>query len=170
VTQFIVLKQRSYAEIEARYACSHSVRELRFRTIADGRPAYVTQCIQCGHTSQAIALKAALASAVGRLIPPYDDNLEASWRERKSTEYSEAFQSLRPQLQQEYEAYLASPKWRAMRQAVLSRSQGVCELCEKEAATDIHHVTYIRLGNELLTDLRAVCRTCHEYLHTPAAA
>ncbi len=32
-------------------------------------------------------------------------------------------------------------------------------------AEDVHHLTYARLYDEMLFDLIAVCRDCHERLH-----
>ena len=168
--QLIVLKQRAYAEIEARYACQHESRELRARTIADGRSSFVFQCVQCGNTSQPIARKTAIAESAGEAIPLYDNELAESWRQHKSDEYLEAFQALQPTLKKEYEAYLSSDRWRKLRLEVLERSKCKCELCEEAPATEVHHFTYIRLGHELLSDLTAVCHRCHDLLHAPTAA
>lgn len=170
MTRLITLKQQAYAEIEARYTCAHLDQELRARTIANGRRSFVNQCIRCGHTSQPITRKKAEALSGGRIIPPYDDNLDKQWRERKSTEYQETFQALAPSLVAEYEAYLRSAAWGERRKAVLARASFRCELCQKADATQVHHRTYIRLGSELLTDLLAVCENCHEVLHAPSAA
>ena len=166
----IVLKQRAYAEIEARYACQHGNRELRERTIVDGRSSFVSQCVHCGNTSQPIARKTAIAEAADNAIPLYDNELAESWRQHKSVEYREAFRALQPSLKREYDAYLSSDGWRKLRLKVLERSKYICELCEEAPATEVHHITYIRLGNELLADLTAVCHWCHEFLHTPTAA
>jgi 5-methylcytosine-specific restriction endonuclease McrA len=34
-----------------------------------------------------------------------------------------------------------------------------------ERAVEVHHLTYERLGEERLTDLVALCRSCHEREH-----
>ncbi len=41
----------------------------------------------------------------------------------------------------------------------------LCEFCEQASAVYVHHLTYVRLGNELLTDLLVVCGGCHAILH-----
>ncbi len=169
MTDLIVVKQRAYAQIEERYSCAHEDRELRARTIADGRQTFVTQCIRCGQTSNPIARRKAVELARGRAIPFYDINLEESWRGRKSEEYQKIFQELAPSLADEYECYLRSNVWHEKRKAVLGRATYQCELCEKASATEVHHLTYVRLGKELLTDLLAVCETCHQLIHAPNA-
>ena len=75
---------------------------------------------------------------------------------------------------QKYAEYMASAAWMAKRSKVLSRAAklyGVvgfgasCELCGERRATQVHHLTYARLYNEFLTDLVAVCETCHNRCH-----
>ena len=50
------------------------------------------------------------------------------------------------------------------RQELFVRSGGKCESCGREA-TDAHHLTCARFGNELLEDLLALCRYCHDRKH-----
>jgi hypothetical protein len=64
-----------------------------------------------------------------------------------------------------YNDYLGSPEWEARRQKIFLRSGGVCECCHEAPATQVHHLTYARVGREALFDLRAVCPPCHEALH-----
>jgi hypothetical protein len=64
-----------------------------------------------------------------------------------------------------YEQHLASPEWQALRQEVFARCRGECERCHHDNATQLHHLTYERLGDELLADLLGVCRGCHEAIH-----
>lgn len=66
---------------------------------------------------------------------------------------------------QGYAKYLESVHWQEKRQEYWSsnRPKG-CYVCFGKAR-DLHHRTYERLGRELLTDLVAVCRECHEAIH-----
>jgi hypothetical protein len=64
-----------------------------------------------------------------------------------------------------HEAHLRTPKWKALRLRVMARANGVCEGCGVAQATDVHHLTYARLGDEMLFDLVAVCRGCHSKIH-----
>lgn len=57
-----------------------------------------------------------------------------------------------------------SPTWQMVKAVVLLRSHGECEVCwgSGAAATQVHHISYDRLGFEdIATDLLAVCRQCH---------
>jgi len=63
-----------------------------------------------------------------------------------------------------YKEYLASREWALLKEHVRQRSHGWCERCAVGLYEQTHHVTYERVGRELLTDLLAVCRECHEFL------
>lgn len=61
--------------------------------------------------------------------------------------------------------YLLSNDWRQKSTIVLNRDK-VCYICQRNSATDAHHLTYERLGVENLeTDLIGVCRICHNRIH-----
>ncbi len=47
----------------------------------------------------------------------------------------------------------------------MERSGGVCEACGDAPAAQVHHLTYERIGRELLFDLAAVCLECHKKAH-----
>ena len=64
----------------------------------------------------------------------------------------------------DYHRYMASREWALKRQEIRARSGGRCERCKRGEVTSVHHVTYERLGRELLSDLLAVCKPCHEWL------
>ena len=67
-----------------------------------------------------------------------------------------------------YAAYIRSAAWtRKKKEFRLSkRCKHRCSKCgEKDAPLDIHHLTYERLGNELVTDLIELCRACHWITH-----
>jgi 5-methylcytosine-specific restriction endonuclease McrA len=65
----------------------------------------------------------------------------------------------------QYDAYMASPAWRRKRQMVLDRDGGICQGCRKHAASEVHHMTYVRFGCEMLFDLVSVCEDCHDKIH-----
>ncbi len=69
-----------------------------------------------------------------------------------------------------YWAYLSSPYWRGRRGEIMNRARGICEKCEAATATEVHHLTYLRIFNELPTDLVALCRPCHAAIHHRPAA
>ena len=61
----------------------------------------------------------------------------------------------------DYLEYLNSPEWQYKRAKVIQRARGYCERCHKNAAREVHHLTYARLGDEDMADLMALCRPCH---------
>src|SRR6516225_4044889 len=44
-----------------------------------------------------------------------------------------------------YHWYLGSAFWRERREFILGRANHICEKCEKRRATEVHHLTYIRV-------------------------
>ena len=156
-------KKKAYAEIEARFACAHENREIRHRIIKDNRPTYVSQCVRCGHTSTPV--KAAEVKRLGIEIPEYDYRRQEHWHRAKSLAYEIARNRLKTEMEAEYSTYRKSPAWEALREKVFERCDNKCELCEKSQATEVHHLTYERIGKEELSDLLGVCRPCHELIH-----
>ena len=64
----------------------------------------------------------------------------------------------------DYHRYMASREWRVKRRETFTRAGGVCERCWGAPASQVHHLTYERLGRERPEDLMAICREDHEYL------
>lgn len=64
-----------------------------------------------------------------------------------------------------YGKYLMSREWALKRNAVIVRAHGMCERCGQFEASQIHHLTYIRLYRECLSDLQGLCPGCHQFLH-----
>ena len=65
---------------------------------------------------------------------------------------------------QTYCMYLVSLRWKARRQQRFLRDQGRCQDCGARA-TEVHHLTYDRLFEELLSDLISLCRQCNKIRH-----
>jgi hypothetical protein len=66
---------------------------------------------------------------------------------------------------EQYQKYLCSREWGLRREAVTQRSGGICERCRVNKARAVHHKTYERIYNELLTDLIHLCGACHDFQH-----
>ncbi len=66
---------------------------------------------------------------------------------------------------EKYAAYLCSREWCEKRETVQQRSEGKCERCLRNPADHVHHLTYARKYAELLDDLQAVCKPCHDFIH-----
>lgn len=74
-------------------------------------------------------------------------------------------QNIKPNRSNRSNAYLAhinSEKWRSIRRRILGRAGWVCEGCLTNKATEVHHMNYLTLGDELCYDLRALCPACHD--------
>jgi hypothetical protein len=69
-----------------------------------------------------------------------------------------------------YHWYLGSAFWRERREWALKRASYRCEKCKEAPATQVHHVTYLRVFNEIPSDLLAICESCHKKLHHKQAA
>jgi 5-methylcytosine-specific restriction endonuclease McrA len=92
-------------------------------------------------------------------------SLEAQERHRRNQEewarQSAERQEENRRWHQWYDEYLASDRWRQRRHLVFERSKGMCEGCRIIPATQVHHLTYERVGDEMLFDLVAICDECH---------
>jgi 5-methylcytosine-specific restriction endonuclease McrA len=64
-----------------------------------------------------------------------------------------------------YEWYRGSPSWHERREWIFKRANYVCEKCRKRPATEVHHLTYMRVFNEDPADLMALCHQCHAEIH-----
>jgi 5-methylcytosine-specific restriction endonuclease McrA len=74
--------------------------------------------------------------------------------------------------QDRYDKYMRSEEWQIIRDVKLACASHKCEACgygEYEDQTDtldVHHLTYDRFGgDEYMTDLKVLCRPCHEAAH-----
>lgn len=71
--------------------------------------------------------------------------------------------------QLQYKRYLKTLHWKQIREKVLQRANGKCEICGyepwKPTGLQVHHKTYKNRGNERLDDLVAVCPWCHQKVH-----
>ena len=66
----------------------------------------------------------------------------------------------------QYRNYLRSREWKDKRKLVLIRDGYMCQhFGSFYGDLQIHHVTYIRLGAELLEDLLTLCDDCHKAEH-----
>lgn len=64
-----------------------------------------------------------------------------------------------------YEAYLASPEWDALREKAMNRDDRKCRVCGR-AAEQVHHHKYPKDWNDdCLANLVCACGTCHKRIH-----
>ena len=70
-----------------------------------------------------------------------------------------------------YTEYLNSGEWKHLKSLKINNANWKCEGCgESGRILEVHHLTYNRIGMELLTDLAVFCKECHNNAHgkTPA--
>lgn len=57
------------------------------------------------------------------------------------------------------------PHWWMLKDAARIRGGHRCEFCQLRPIYDLHHRTYARKFHELIGDVMAVCRRCHNAIH-----
>ena len=95
----------------------------------------------------------------------YEEYLKSDeWKRKRDMVMQRAMQSFmpaRPDIRYTVDKYGRVITWIAnMEHRPTCENDG----CTNEA-TDVHHLTYERLGKERLDDLQALCRKCHEQKH-----
>ena len=74
----------------------------------------------------------------------------------------------------DYDKYLETPHWKAFQKQVYEEQRrrlghNRCERCPDagpmKETLHVHHLTYERLGQELLSDVLIICRDCHKRIH-----
>lgn len=63
----------------------------------------------------------------------------------------------------EYDAYIRSARWKNICTLKKKEAGNKCERCgHSSARLEVHHLTYERFKRESFTDLRVLCKECHE--------
>ena len=65
---------------------------------------------------------------------------------------------------EKYRRYLKSDAWKQKSSTILKMAGYRCRVCGQKA-TQVHHETYARVFSERLTDLTALCSSCHQDKH-----
>jgi hypothetical protein len=150
------------------WRCDHAETQLCVREAADGRMTYWRQCLECGRPAGKQIRKSKVGPNPERL-PLFDDQLQQEWSQRKRAEWDQLYAAKREQDQaawfRGYSQYLQSDDWHEKRALVLKRDNRICQGCLLAPADHVHHLTYARVGDELLFDLVAICRPCHQKAH-----
>lgn len=65
-----------------------------------------------------------------------------------------------------YTQFMASEDWQDLRTVMLDIYNHKCAECGATEDLHVHHLTYERFGgDERTTDLKVLCRSCHEKAH-----
>jgi 5-methylcytosine-specific restriction endonuclease McrA len=57
-------------------------------------------------------------------------------------------------------------QYKILRQKRLVHAGFQCEKCAAKGSLHLHHLTYVRVGNELLDDVQILCPSCHRKADT----
>jgi hypothetical protein len=153
-----------WQQADREFACERATTSLRCRTASNGAHTYVMQCTRCGDATH--ALKKASLSAQARMAAlPFDEAKRDDWTRQRRDRQAQLTHARDRAWWHRYNAYLQTPEWFARRQKVMKRARGICEGCAERPATQVHHLTYRRVTQEMLFDLVALCHQCHEAIH-----
>lgn len=161
------------AEMAKRMPCQHERAEPRLKGIKpNGSKYYRLQCPTCGAPLQPAQLahrKVEEYKSTGGVVNNWDTNSCEDYYEKRQQHSREIKQKYcwdHEGWWTRYTDYLESPQWRARRALILSRDGLVCRRCKTNEATQVHHKTYERTGNEADEDLESVCAWCHKLIHS----
>lgn len=124
---------------------------------------YRPQCLSCGR-----GIGNAIPHAQVEVFVEWDQELADKWQAKLEAHLSarrDSLQSDSDDFQRRRVAHMASAAWSKTRARTLKRDGYLCQGCLSVEASQVHHLTYERLGNELFIDLVSLCRTCHERVH-----
>lgn len=144
--------------------CNHNNTEIRRRILSNGSVTWREQCLVCGAGIRQIKSTDVPTTLLDNPVD-FDLNIANTYWNN----FNELIKTARKEKQENwrdrYNKYLLSPQWKTLRMRVLGRANGVCEGCMSTVATEVHHLTYARVGREMLFDLVAVCESCHRLIH-----
>lgn len=146
------------------WKCAHE-RSRPTRYVQRNGIAYVRhQCLQCG-TSVKGPKGAELEKQGQRMaeLPPWDEALARRWMDKLS-HFQQTQRPFQARLDL-YQQYLLSDTWKSKRVRVLQRDDYSCRACANAKAVEVHHKSYLNIGDEPLFELISVCKACHLQLH-----
>ena len=175
---------KKYEDHHKKYKCEHNVVEITKRTIAGGSVQFMRQCNRCGKPiGGAIKKEIAFKENIGQELKAFNQELYKDWEQNQNNEFSTIFNDQKKEKEKidqifgveerrdkekffdVYNQHLKSEKWKATREKVLKRANYICEGCLEERATQVHHIDYKNVGDELLFQLVAICEKCHDKCH-----
>lgn len=160
-----------WTRINIEECCRNPNMTLVFQYV-DGKATFIReQCLNCGGCFNMNRPKSFknYSEKVNENIPFSRDSFE-EYKSEKQNEAQLIYEIVKTLKFQKssyfkYILHLQSDYWRNIRLKVMERDCHLCQECKECSATEVHHLTYERLGNELLEDLLAVCRSCHLKIH-----
>jgi hypothetical protein len=156
---------RIWEQVKREFSCDHPEQALTFKDARNGARLFRHQCVRCGHGADRLR-SATLSTAEKVAAVPFDEGKERDWWEARTKRIQELTAAAEAQRKREWDRWYArqlqTPRWYALRTAVIRRDGGICRGCLKRQATQVHHLTYERVGREMAFDLVSICDACHE--------
>lgn len=138
--------------------CSNTAR--RQLLCSNGTTQIKLQCLDCGRHSQAVKKQPG-----DEKLPFVDKDLWKKIRDNEDREIIKQAAFEKEKKMQEYKKYLSSFEWAAIRERVLARDQQICQGCLLRNASQVHHLTYDNIFDELCFQLVSLCSECHAKVH-----
>lgn len=147
--------------------CPEEGLRARKRTLANGVVHWGYQCGTCGKWQA--KPKAAFDKEPSE---DYDPDLSRKFWESHREEILRDRSEKNQEWWDRYNQYLQSEDWDKKRRAILARDNFTCQGClgHRGKATQVHHMTYQHVGNELAFELISLCSHCHDKYHNEGAA
>ena len=151
--------------------CQHRRSEIRRYVISNGAVRYCPECQDCFarnvhrmYGRKRAAVEFGLSYEQLDALSDVNDEARREWCAVRSDMFEARRKNRKNAWWAWYNEYLSSPEWYARRLAVFKRDGNLCRRCGA-TASQIHHLTYERVGREELDDLVAVCDPCHDFCH-----
>jgi len=149
--------------------CIKHDSQLVRKIASNGTSQFTYQCWKCGGIDYSRTGLGAWVAKPANIdiesLPLWDDQIQRANLQASRLQAEAAKRERDEEWWAAYSAYLLTPQWSARRQKALERDGHLCQGCLDAIATDVHHMTYERLFNELICDLVSLCHDCHQTCH-----
>lgn len=146
-------------------SCQHHNKVSVYKIDKILRRWYAEQCLVCGQKIGHFAIKTELSSNQKLDARLFDEKLEQAKWDILREMYQHQREQKNINFWTSYHNHLRSHRWSLIRDKVLKRDKYICCGCGTASATQVHHLTYERLGDEMLFDLVSICFDCHKKIH-----
>lgn len=157
-----------WEQVKQEFACDHPDLVLVYKDARNGARLFRKQCARCGQGGEVIRASS-LSTAQKVAALPFDEGKQRGWWEARTKRSEELRAKAEAKRKREWNAWYArhlqSAAWYGLRTVVLRRDNNLCQGCLKRPATQVHHLTYERVGREMAFDLVSICDVCHEVIH-----
>jgi len=157
-----------FRSMEEFRACECLNKERRRFICSNGSAQIRLQCISCGKTSQPVKREEnddKLSEVDYDMWRNMYDLLQKQETALNIEKHEQEQAHQKEERQKEYSEYLQSSRWHEIRAKVLERDNHLCQGCLMKRASQVHHMTYENIYNELCFQLVSLCRECHEKTH-----